>query len=365
MDLQDLTTQPVRLIPESIDSGLNYPPLEPPPVFNHTPIQPPTPQFNAYSIEPHLAPSIERSATFSPLIETRESSRYQSTPWSERVPSQSPLTRTTTQSPSAESVLSTQNRTTNRLITEGDKLLLLRIAYKFRELYGRITMGKFWTTVAKELSKQTGYPERKNLSRNVTLMIKQRKDFLEALESGEQDSPSSYTEALDSWISVVDAYRERKDEEADAQGRLAGESEASKQWRLNQLSRYSDKTTLAISNRRNKRSRGLESDLEDEDEGEKDEEESLDITARPPRRRRRIEQNESDLDSVLVNSVVKLSDYIVEKGGSKEINQENIIQAAKEVAKEAIKEVDIRVWAQIDSLQSGIQEVLNLIRRGN
>jgi hypothetical protein len=64
-------------------------------------------------------------------------------------------------------------------------------------------------------------------------MIKVRKEFLEGLESGEQDSPSSFTKALDAWISVVDAYKEEKDVEADTQGRLASETETSVQWRLN------------------------------------------------------------------------------------------------------------------------------------
>jgi len=46
--------------------------------------------------------------------------------------------------------------------------------------------------------------------------IKERREFLQALESGEQDPVSSYTEALDLWISVDDEYQRAKEVHKDA-----------------------------------------------------------------------------------------------------------------------------------------------------
>ena len=235
MDLQELTAQALSLIPE-----------------------------------PEPRPS---------LLKTPEPLRYASTPWSERTTSSS-LTSVTsrTASPSVLSSIEValpSDIQQYRLSSESDKITLLHTAYRFKDLYGRITMGKFWNMVAKEVSKLTGYPPRKNLSRNVTAMVKARRDFLETLESGEQDPQSSYTEAIDAWIGVVDAYQDMKNAEADAQGQLNSETQASTQWRLNQFLTFSDKTTLAISNRGKKRQRNQEED-KDEDNQDQDQDQDQD-----------------------------------------------------------------------------------------
>ena len=134
--------------------------------------------------------------------------RYESTPWSQRAPSIS-LTLSVIPSikqptPTPAPALSTTSNTrfsesrTPRLTTKSDKTIVLRIAYHFRDIYGRIPMSHFWKRVAAEVSQSTGQPTNKSTySRMVTKWIKERKRYLEELESREQDQLTLYTDALD------------------------------------------------------------------------------------------------------------------------------------------------------------------------
>jgi hypothetical protein len=230
-------------------------------------------------------------------------------------------------------------------------------------------MGKFWKDIAKEISKQTNQPPRTNLSRNVTVIIKDRKEFLESLASSEEDSPTSYTDAIDAWIGVVDAYQQEKEDFSEAQGRIDSETAVSNQWRANQLSRYSDKTTLVITNKQNKRSRGQEgSEEEEEGEEEGEEEEEGDTTPQPSRRRiRQKVQKEKEFETVLSTTLVNLTDYLRKQGASQEVvrgDTEVIKEVAKEAAKEAVQEVVIGLTSQMQGLQDAIEALLNRSREG-
>ena len=85
--------------------------------------------------------------------------RYASTPWSQRELSSTPATSTPTQATPApparpipqlivESIETPQNRKKRKtqvppIRQESDKTLVLRICYRLKDLYGRVSMTKF------------------------------------------------------------------------------------------------------------------------------------------------------------------------------------------------------------------------------
>ena len=61
----------------------------------------------------------------------------------------------------------------------------------------------------------------------ISTLVRNKREFLKALESGEQDKATLYTEALDMWISVFDAQKEVKDNRERIRGRKKAETKAS------------------------------------------------------------------------------------------------------------------------------------------
>lgn len=186
--------------------------------------------------------------------------RYESTPWSQRPsPSQTPqpaFVVSSSPNPSQnpnESPANTPLRSVEgsegpadskeakkRVVkqwwkSESNRTALLRICLEKQELYGHIADKGFWSKVSKRYSEISGHPPHQTLSRVVSGWIKERREFLVLLESGEQDEDSSYNTAIDSWISVVDLREARKEEIAERQGRADQETAESTAWRNRQF----------------------------------------------------------------------------------------------------------------------------------
>jgi hypothetical protein len=65
------------------------------------------------------------------------------------------------------------------------------------------------------------------MKRIISTLVRNRKEFLKVLELGEQDKATLYTEALDMWISVLNAQKEVKDNKERIRGQKEAETEAS------------------------------------------------------------------------------------------------------------------------------------------
>lgn len=60
-------------------------------------------------------------------------------------------------------------------------------------------------------------------------------------ESGEKDSKSSYSQAIDEWISIIDGVESKKQEALKEAGRLEGHAEEARIWRDSQFQTQSRK----------------------------------------------------------------------------------------------------------------------------
>jgi hypothetical protein len=80
----------------------------------------------------------------------------------------------------------TKKKGVQKQLDDDDKLLIIRLAEENSELYSHISDKAFWKHVASRLEAQTGKTH-KSLARMVSAIVKERRQFLEALESGEQD----------------------------------------------------------------------------------------------------------------------------------------------------------------------------------
>jgi hypothetical protein len=125
-------------------------------------------------------------------------------------------------------------------LTDESKTILLRICIDEADKYGHVADKAFWKEVTRRFKELTGISH-KTLGRVVGGLVKARKAFLEALESGEQDSPSSYTDALDEWTSIVQARKDRKARLDEAKGTKEAETRASEEWRRRQTTRLKDR----------------------------------------------------------------------------------------------------------------------------
>src|SRR5579871_2565403 len=91
--------------------------------------------------------------------------------------------------PKAKKGKKKKKKTVKKQLDDDDKLLVVRLAEENSELYGHISDKAFWKHVAGRLEAQTG-KKHKSLARMVSALVKERRQFLEALESGEQDDQS-------------------------------------------------------------------------------------------------------------------------------------------------------------------------------
>jgi hypothetical protein len=90
----------------------------------------------------------------------------------------------------------TKKKGAQKQLDDDDKLLVIRLAEENSELYSYISDKAFWKHVAGRLETQTDKTY-KSLARIVSTLVKEQCQFLEALESREQDDHSSMACAID------------------------------------------------------------------------------------------------------------------------------------------------------------------------
>jgi hypothetical protein len=83
------------------------------------------------------------------------------------------------------------------------------------------------------------------LARAIDDIVKARRKYLAELkDSGEEDKATSYTNAIDEWISIVDGRKALEKSRKDLQGTREGETKESLQWRDDSMRLWLDKTQL-------------------------------------------------------------------------------------------------------------------------
>ncbi|OBT43073.1 hypothetical protein VE00_05545 [Pseudogymnoascus sp. WSF 3629] len=138
----------------------------------------------------------------------------------------------------------------------------------------------FWRLIARRLREARG-KDHKTLSRAVAKVVRERRESLALLGSGEQDAQSSMTDALDAWIAIVDAQKEVKQAWLDAQGTADAETATSAAWRQASLALWADKTQVLRA-----ASRAYQRDEDDDESSAPSETPPLMAQHRPQRRRR-------------------------------------------------------------------------------
>jgi len=130
-------------------------------------------------------------------------------------------------------------------LSDDDRLLTFRFAIQAGDSYGRsgTTSKSFWKGVASSFKEATG-KEYTTLAQAVDDIVKAWRLVLAEDKTGEEDAATSLTDAINKWISIVDARRERDEACKEAQGIRDAKRQESINWRNRQLMLYSDKTQL-------------------------------------------------------------------------------------------------------------------------
>ena len=192
-----------------------------------------------------------------------QTQRYSSTPWSDR-----PQSETTTplpQTPRLRAPRTPRTRTGTQSVanplprgspgkhlTDDDRLHILRLAIQAGDSWGHCTKKVFWQNIANSFEAATS-KRHTTLSRAVDDIVKARRKYLAKNDSGEEDKATSYSDAIDDWISIVDDRKALEQAQKDAQGIRDGESQQSIKWREDGLKLWADKTQLAKLAKKRKR----------------------------------------------------------------------------------------------------------------
>jgi hypothetical protein len=128
-------------------------------------------------------------------------------------------------------------------MTTEDMLFVVWLCVEQQATYGHQSNRAFWKRIARRLMADRG-KEHQTLNRAVAKLVRERRAYLAELDSGEQDTQSSMTDALDAWITVLDAREEVKQARREAQGTADAETTASMAWRQASLALWADKTQL-------------------------------------------------------------------------------------------------------------------------
>ena len=132
-----------------------------------------------------------------------------------------------------------------KITQESDKTTVLRLCKKREGEYGRIPNVRFWKKIAIDYCNLKGGDPHSSLSRVVTGWVKTRRAEKEE-ETGEQDPPSSYIQAIDEWIEVLDTRKATEERQREYQGHLDQETETSLRWRENQFNSFKEKEALDL-----------------------------------------------------------------------------------------------------------------------
>jgi hypothetical protein len=260
-DLQSLAQASLNSIPNLVDPNDPVHTVNTPQIFVQTEVQHP---YTRYSSTPWSERSQSISSSIStslspapPARQSITSSRSNSTSLSpypdQRTPRSSLSRPPLSESPipavlqSIEHSNSASQDARNKgegVRSETDKTALLRICLQKQALYGKIAMKAFYTGVGEAFKAYTGAKDHQTLQRAVNRWAKERREYLLAIGSGEEPVTSSYTQAIDDWIEVLDAYKSLQAERKEAKGEVDKETEKSIQWRQNQFATFLQKTTF-------------------------------------------------------------------------------------------------------------------------
>jgi hypothetical protein len=109
-------------------------------------------------------------------------------------------------------------------LMDDDWLLIFRLAIQAGDSWGHCTKKVFWQNITNSFEAATG-KWHTTLSRAVDDIVKARRKYLAENDSGEEDEATSYTDAIDGWISIVGDQKELEQVRKDAQGVCNGESQ--------------------------------------------------------------------------------------------------------------------------------------------
>jgi len=129
---------------------------------------------------------------------------------------------------------------------ETNRTAVLRLCIDKQHIYGKpgISLASFWKRISVNYAALSQQPEHGTLARTVSTWIRERKEYLELLGTGEQPKESSYTNVLDKWIKVDDQQKNDKQEVQERQGRADQETKESLEWRKRQFVTLSQKDTM-------------------------------------------------------------------------------------------------------------------------
>ena len=100
-------------------------------------------------------------------------------------------------------------------LTDENRIHILRLCLQHRDAYGRDTDKAFFQKIANLLKEATG-KKHQTLGRAVKDMVKTRREYLTGLHDSEEEIPtSSYIQAIDEWIGVVDERKALKQQQKD------------------------------------------------------------------------------------------------------------------------------------------------------
>jgi len=246
-----------------------------------------------------------------------------------------------------------------------NRTAVLRLCIDKQHIYGKpgISLASFWKRISVDYAALSQQPEHGTLARTVSTWIRERKEYLELLGTGEQPEESSYTDALDKWIEVEDRRKNDKQEVQERQGRADQETKESLEWRKRQFATLSQKDTVED-----------ESDSEanlygsDNDESwsstpirSKSQASSSTLSQRASsKRRRRAKDEEKEGDQLLLSTLARLTDHVV--GQATPSNSEAKLRAEME-ARQAVMEAKVNeVKVQVDRIEGGISEILKRLK---
>jgi hypothetical protein len=201
--------------------------------------------------QPSLLPSIERIRSSATPVWTSSPESSNTPIWTLPSPSPSTTPRFSQTSSPSQTPNPAYRDGGDRIYSQDDQIDVLRIAYKYAELYTHEKVGVFWERVAKEYArKKTGdlnEPTKwhKSLSRLVNNWIKERREKRLVEHSGEDEDETRWTQQIDKWIEVVDARDELDKRRKQAISDVNTEGSAAREWLTDQFKTYVNKDKMA------------------------------------------------------------------------------------------------------------------------
>jgi hypothetical protein len=213
----------------------------------------PNTPISSQQVQPSIEPVDEQSSTSWGLPPPLQLSQieHSSTSWSPSVtesPSQTPQPQPvsilripfTPITEIAFSQTSSELQSSSKELTKNDQIHVLRLAIQAGDAYGHGTDKAFWQKITNAFEAATGRTHQ-SLARAVNNIVKARRKYLAENNSGEEDKATSYTDAVDDWISIMDARKALNEARKEAQGNKERESKASLAWRDRNMKLWSDR----------------------------------------------------------------------------------------------------------------------------